>query len=201
MTTWSCKPAAALGIVFMLSACEGIDSDDGLLAGLTPPKDAALPTVPLTQASMMRGNVTLVPPRGYCIDADSLTQSFALMARCDALGAATGGAGAPAGILTVSLSRSAKDAILPTAQDIATATGLTNPQDVQQADASVVFKTTGTAPSPDLSPQHWRSVAQVDRYTMGAALFGPKGRRAVSGEGVGVLQDLIKRTTEKTNAS
>lgn len=201
MTTWSCKPAAALGIVFMLSACEGIDSGDGLLAGITPPKDAALPTVPLTQASMMRGNVTLVPPNGYCIDADSLTQSFALMARCDALGVATGGAGAPTGILTVSLSRSTKDAPLPTAQDIATATGLTDPQNVQRADANVVFKTSGTPPAPNLSPQHWRSVALVHHYTMGAALFGPTGQRAVSSEGASVLQDLIKRTTDKTNAS
>jgi hypothetical protein len=185
----------------MLSACEGMDTGTGLLASLASPDDAALPAVPLTQASMMRGNVTLVPPSGYCIDADSLTQSFALMARCDALGAATGGFGAPAGILTVSLSRSVKNAPLPTAQEIATSTGLSDPQNVQQADASVVFKTSGTAPAPNLSSQHWRSVAQVDHYTMGAALFGQKGQRAVSNEGASVLQDLIKRTTDTTNAS
>ncbi|WP_299027061.1 hypothetical protein [uncultured Sulfitobacter sp.] len=198
MNTWTSKPLAALGIIVMLGACEGVDAGKGLLANLTPPEDAALPAVPLTQALMMRGNVTLVPPNGYCIDPESLTQSFAMMARCDALGAATGGIGAPVGVLTVSLARNAKDATLPSAAEVASAAGLGTPEDIRPADGSIVFKTSGATPGPDLAPKHWRSVAQIDRYTMGAALFGPEGRRAVSLEGAGVLEQLIKRTTDKT---
>jgi len=199
MTIWICKPLAALAALVLLGACEN-GGPATVLAGLAPPQDAALPAVPLTQALMMRGKVTLVPPDGYCIDPETLSERFALMARCDNMGAATGGEGAPAGLLTVSLVRSGRDAALPSAQDVATTAGLTPPQAAVRTDTSVVFKTTGTPPSPDLAAQHWRAVAKVDRFTMGAALFGPEGRRAVSAEGAQVLGQMIKRTTDKTNA-
>ncbi|WP_298859250.1 hypothetical protein [uncultured Sulfitobacter sp.] len=200
MTIWISKPLIALGFISTLGACEAMDKGNTLLAGLAPPEDAALPAVPLTQALMMRGNVTLVPPSGYCIDPESLSQSFALMARCDNLGAATGGEGAPTGVLTVSLTRNVLNPILPTAQEVATAAGVGAPEDARSNDDSIVFRTKGIAPSPDLSPTHWRSIAKVGKYTMGAALFGPAGRRAVSSEGAAVLEEMIKRTTNKTNA-
>lgn len=200
MITWISKPLAALTLLSAVSACEGTDASNALLAGFSPPSDAALPAPPLLQALMMRGKVTLVPPQGFCIDPDSLTQSFALMARCDTLGADTGTGGAPIGVLTVSFARSAAGATLPTAQEIATAAKLGVPSAVTPADASVVFRTSGAAPSRDLSAQHWRSVAQVGDFTMGAALFGPDGQRAVSEEGAGMLREMIRRTTQKTQA-
>jgi len=201
MTTWTSKPIAALGIVVMLGACDAVDQSGGLLAGLAPPGDAALPPVPLTQAMMMQGKVALVPPGGYCIDPESLTQNFALMARCDALGAPEGGYGAPIGVLTVSFARDrdAKSPV-PSAQEIADATGLGSPLSTRSHTGSVIFQTTGPPPVADLSPLHWRSVSRVGGYTMGAALFGPADRRAVSEEGAEFLTEMIRRTTEKTNA-
>jgi hypothetical protein len=199
MTIWTSKPLVALGFASTLGACDAVDQGNTLLAGLAPPEDAALPAVPLTQALMMRGKVTLVPPTGYCIDPESLSQSFALMARCDNLGAATGGEGAPAGVLTVSLTGNGLSTTTPTAQDVATAAGVSAPEDARLTDASVVFRTKGTAPSPDLSPTHWRSVSKIGRFTMGASLFGPEGRRAITSEGASVLEEMIKRTTDKTN--
>ena len=201
MNTWSSKHLRALSIILLLGACDVIDSENGLLANLTPPEDVALPPVPLTQAMMMHGKVTLLPPRGYCIDPNSLTQSFALMARCDKLGAGHQGSGVPVGVLSVSLARSAKDTAIPTAQEIATAAGLTEPKNVRQGNNTAVFKTTGNAPLTDLSSAHWRSITQLNGFTISAALYGPKGRRAVSPEGVSILTDMIKRTTSKTNAS
>lgn len=201
MITWSSKPIAALSTIALLSACDVADTGASLLESITPPQDATLPAVPLTQAKMMRGNVTLVPPIGYCIDAESLSQSFALMARCDTLGAATGGASAPLGVITVSLVRNAKNAALPTPQEITTATGLGAPEDTRQGESSVIFKTKGSTPSPDLSPIQWRSVSRVGDYTMGAALFGQEGRRAVSSEGADVLEEMIKRTSGKSSAT
>lgn len=195
MTTWICKPLAALGLLVLLSACDEASTSTGLLAGLTPPSDTALPAVPLTRALMMRGGVTLVPPRGYCIDPENLSQSFAIIARCDSLGAATDGAGAPVGFLTVSFTRNTSDSVLPTAQDVATASGLGTPSDTRSGASSVVFKTTGPAPADDLSPTHWRGISQIGGFTMGAALFGPEGLRAVSAEGADVLGELIRQTT------
>lgn len=197
MTTWTSKPFIALGFASFLGAC---DTGETLLAGLTPPADAALPAVPLTQATMMRGKVILVPPTGYCIDPETLSQSFALMARCDSLGAPTGGEGAPAGVLSVSFVRNNLTPTIPTAKDIAAAAGVGTPEEARETQTSVVFRTKGTAPSSDLSPIHWRSVSKVGQFTMGASLFGPKGRRVVSDEGASVLEEMIKRTTKKTNA-
>lgn len=200
MTTWTSKLLIALGLASVLGGCEAMDTGTTLLAGLAPPEDAALPAVPLTQAMMMRGGVTLVPPAGYCIDPESLSQNFALMARCDNMGAATGGEGAPAGVLTVSLTRDLLNPVLPTAQEVATAAGVGAPEDARESDTSIVFRAKGVAPSPDLSPTHWRSIAKVGKFTMGAALFGPEGRRAVSAEGASLLEEMISRTTNKTTA-
>lgn len=149
---------------------------------------------------MMRGKVTLVPPSGYCIDPESLNQSFALMARCDALGAATGGSGAPVGVMTVSFARSAPNTAVPTAQEFAAAAGLGSPETTRTHAAGVIFKTSGPPPADDLSPHHWRAVSRIGDFTMGAALFGPEDRRAVSEEGAEVLHEMIQRTTNKTNA-
>lgn len=200
MTIWTSKPFCVLGVLAFLGACDEALDPSTLLAGLTPPEDAALPAVPLTQALMMRGKVTLVPPAGYCIDPDSLSQSFALMGRCDAMGAATGGPGAPAGLLTVSVARSAAKATLPSAQEIADAANLGPPRDLRESDGKIIFKTTGTAPGTGLAPEHWRAVAKLDRFTIGAALYGPEGRRAVSGEGASLLEEMLKKTSDKTTA-
>lgn len=201
MTTWSSKRAlAALALLAALGACEG-GGTNTLLAGLSPPQDTALPAVPLTKALMMRGNVTLLPPRGYCIDPGTLSQSFALMARCDTLGAPTSGQGAPAGVMTVSFVRAGGDTSLPSALEVTSAAGLSAPSEERTSAASRVFKTTGSPPSSDLSPQHWRAIAQIGAFTMGAALFGPEGRRAVSAEGAEVLEEMIARTTQQTRAN
>jgi hypothetical protein len=200
MTTWTFKHLVALGLLAVLGACDTMTGGEGLLANLTPPEDAALPAVPLTQAMMMRGSLTLVPPNGYCIDAESLTQSFALMARCEALGATTQNADAPVGVMTVSLARSVLAPALPSAQELVTAANLGTPTDARQSEQSVVFQTTGTPPSSDLSDTHWRSVSKIGRITMGAALFGPTGQRAVSAAGADLLEEMISRTTAQTNA-
>ncbi len=200
MTIWTCKPLAALSLLGVLGACDATTGGEGLLAALTPPEDAALPAVPLTQATMMRGGLTLLPPSGYCIDPDSLTQSFALMARCDALGASTQSADAPVGVMTVSLARSGLAPALPSAQELAAASNLGAPTDARQSEQSVVFQTTGSPPSSDLSSTHWRSISKVGRITMGAALFGPEGQRAVSSAGAELLEEMISRTTAQTSA-
>ena len=192
MTTWSFKRCVAIIALVTLAAC---DEGGDVLAGLNPPTGTK---APLTQALMMRGAVTLVPPQGFCIDPKTLNQSFALMARCDVMGADTGSAGAPLGLVTISFARVAPDTTLPSATDITAAAGLGAPQSLRRRDDQVIFRTNGPPPSTDLDTHHWRAVARVGAFLMGAALFGPEGRRAVSSEGAEVLEDLIRRTTAKT---
>lgn len=196
MNIWTSRPLAALGLLVLLAACEETSNGDRSTS-IAPQGNAAGAPVPLTRADMMRGGVTLVPPEGFCIDPESLTQSFALMARCDALGAPTGGAGAPLGVLTVSFTRSPVDEALPDAADIATAANVAPPRDVKTTETSVIFQTEGDAPSEGLAASHWRAVAKFDRFIMGAALFGPENRRAVSSEGAEVLRQMITRSAAK----
>ena len=187
MTTWSFKRGVAVLALLALSACEeGSDP----FAGLSKAQ--------LTQARMMQGAVTLVPPQGFCIDPKTLNQSFALMARCDVMGADTGSAGAPLGVMTVSFTKAASGAALPSATDITAAGSFGEPESLRRRDDRVIFRTTGVPPSSDLDSRHWRAVARVGTYLMGAALFGPEGQRAVTGEGAEVLEDLIRRTAAKT---
>lgn len=188
MTTWSFKRCIAITALVALAACD----ESGGLSASTKAK------APLTQALMMRGAVTLVPPQGFCIDPKTLNQSFALLARCDVMGADTGSAGAPLGVVTISFTRISPDTSLPSATDITTAAGLGAPQSLRRREDQVIFRTTGTPPSADLDTHHWRAVARVGAFLMGATLFGPEGRRAVSVEGVDVLEDLIRRTKAKT---
>lgn len=198
MIIWICRGAAALSLVGLLGACDALDPDGTLSEALASPADAA---APLKQARMMQGKVTLVPPGGYCIDPDSLSQSFALMARCDALGAAAGGSGAPIGVMTVSFARTVNNAPAPTAQEFAAAAGLDAPASTHTSASGVIFKTRSAPPADDLSPDHWRGVSKIGDFTMSAALFGPEGRRAVSDEGADFLGEMMQRTIDKTNAS
>lgn len=200
MITWICRGAAALSLLGVLGACDALDPDSTLSEALASPADAAATAVPLKQALMMRGKVTLVPPGGFCIDPDSLSESFALMARCDALGAAAGGSGAPIGVMTVSFSRTINTIPLPTAQEFTAAAGLDAPADTRTSASGMIFKTRSAPPADDLSPEHWRGVSKIGDFTMSAALFGPEGRRAVSDEGADLLGEMMQRTIDKTNA-
>ncbi|QUJ76370.1 hypothetical protein KDD17_15990 [Sulfitobacter albidus] len=121
MTTWISR-VAALVLCGALAGCDALPDASGVLSGI-----AGDQAPPLTQAKMMRGAVTLVPPTGFCIDPKTLNESFALMARCDTLGATTGSRGAPLGLMSVSFTRTGADAPLPTPQDIASATGTSAP--------------------------------------------------------------------------
>ncbi|MEQ6249696.1 hypothetical protein ABMC89_12455 [Sulfitobacter sp. HNIBRBA3233] len=198
MTTWISRVGAALLCCAGLAACEGVDGSGGFLDALATSGATKPARPPLTQAVMMRGGVTLVPPAGFCIDPYSLRQDFALMARCDTLGANTGGRGAPLGLMTASFTRSAAGAALPSASDYAKAAGLAAPERQRDAADHTVFATRGTPPTPELSDLHWRAVARLGTYTMGVALFGAEGKRALSIEGAGLVEDLIARTRSKT---
>lgn len=198
MTIWTSKGAAALLGSLVLAGCDAAPTGQGLLAGLLSPGSDTVDRPPLTQALMMQGAITLVPPTGFCIDPNSLNQSFALLARCDTLGAATGDRGAPLGIMTVSLTPRGTETPLPTAADVATASDTSDPDHIRDRQDHIIFATEGQPPLPQMDERHWRAIAKVGGYTMGVALFGPKEKRAVSVEGAGLLEELIQRTQAKS---
>ncbi len=181
MTTWSSRAAATALALLGLAGCE---------EGFGTTSNAAL-----SQAKMAFGAVTLVPPRGFCIDRNSLKQQFALIARCDALGAPSAAADAPIGVITVSFSAAQAEGSLPTPEDTAAALDLSNISARRETDNAILFRAQGAAPVEGLSPRHWRATTRVGGHIMGVALYGPSDGRAVSGEGRAILTELIDGTS------
>ncbi len=195
MSTWSCKAAIAGAGLTLLGACEGgpgIDLLDGLsTGGGTDKKDLAL-----SQSLMANGALTLVPPQGFCIDRRSLQQRFALMARCDTLGAPSVARGAPLGFITVSVTPADAEATLPTAQQTADAAKLSRIEGESASAETLTYRAEGVPPVKDVAVVHWRGKARVAEQFIGVALYGPEGGRAVSAEGREIVLDLIRRTKE-----
>ncbi|HBR39190.1 MAG TPA: hypothetical protein DD939_18060, partial [Sulfitobacter pontiacus] len=149
---------------------------------------------PLSRAKMA-GGVELVAPDGFCIDQTSLEARFAVIARCDGLGAPASAGAAPRGLITVSLTQS-KPGSLPSAQQIAAETSLQNVSDVEKGDQSVTFRAQGRIPVGGLSPNQWRGVARMGTQTAGIAVYGPERGEIVSASGRRVLTQLITRSID-----
>ena len=202
MTTWTSKAPLALAALIALGACEDGQGAAGLLANLQAPSDAAAAApVALAQTQMASGAFTLVPPQGFCIDKSALSQRFALMARCDALGAPSKSAGAPVGIITVSVTNAGRVEILPTAQETADAAKLARVDAVKSENDSITFRAEGTPPAAGLDVKHWRGTLRIGGQIVGLALYGPKGGRAETSEGREMLNELIRRSRKASATS
>lgn len=190
MITWSSKPLGAVVALTFLAACEEGQGGSFLqdLSSLTPPH------VPLSQADMAFGAVTLKAPDGFCIDKGSLKQQFALMARCDKFGVPSAAGTAPVGVITVSFIDMAETPSVPSPSDTAAALKLREVSDTQETDTSVIFRADGPVSIPGMSPQHWRGTAQVGSQLMSLALFGPEGGSAIQDEGRSILSEVISNT-------
>lgn len=193
MTTWTCKGPLAALFLTSLAACE-TGQGAAFLGGTGASKTGSTAIV---EAAMLGKSITLVAPRGYCIDPRSLTPRFALLARCDVLGQSNSTGGAPLGIITASFSNATPQTPLPTAAQTAKALGLSDVHRTTKHDKSVVFRAIGTAPSDNLAPQHWRATALIGPHMLGLAVYGPKNGAAVTAEGGAILTSLIARTRDK----
>lgn len=181
MITWTFRAGVAALCLLGLTGCE--PGQGGFLG--------AAPNMALSEARMADGTVTLVPPRGFCIDRKSLGQRFALLARCDKLGAPSAAADAPLGIITVSISEAAAEQGLPSAPQTAAAFGLSNLSALSETTSRVIFRAVGEAPVDGMAPLHWRGTARLGDKIMGLALYGPENGRVLTGEGRRILDELI----------
>ena len=191
MITWTSKrPLAALAML-TLSACEG---GQGFSFG----GSTGAPDKPLRQTALAGGAVQVVPPQGYCIDPKSLKRRFALMARCDALGLPDVVTAAPRGILTLALIEAEAEAPLPTPQQVAEATGLSQLQEAGSIKGATIFVAQGPVPAEGISPRHWRGMARIGGHVASVTLYGAPQSRAISEEGRALVADLIRQSRSKS---
>ena len=194
MNTGICKKTAlGLTALMVLSACS-----EGSVFGLlkeTKTAPAAQPVFPLLKAQMVESGVTLVPPAGYCIDATSLTQSFALMARCDLMGTADAGLDAPIGLITASIAKNRGKTL--NAADVAQASNANVIETLDTDGLNIVRAETDTPPM-GLAKTHYRATTQIGGFDLSLALFSPIESAAQGIQGALMLQNLVRASRGMT---
>ncbi len=187
MITWTFKGLSIALALLTLSACEG-GQGSALFDAFPVPMAKAKP---LSQTKLGGGAFTLVAPPGFCIDGKSVQRQFAVMARCDVLGAPQAAGHAPLAVITVSVLPSGADKGMPSVSEFAAASGLSKVSDRRIADDQITFRAVGMAPVAGLSKTHWRGARRISDQLVGVALFGPEDGAALSGEGRRIISAVM----------
>lgn len=190
MTTWISRAA---GLALLTAALAGCDAKPmAFMANM--PSFGKKAKAPLTTAPLARGAVMLVAPDGYCIDPAALTSNFAMLARCDALGAENSATTMPFALIAVSVAPMAADAKLPTAVELAAGKGLEQPSKPIEEDGYVIFPANGAPAATGLAGSHWRGATIVNGHMVGVALFRGADSPRISSEGAAIIESMIKKT-------
>lgn len=183
MNTWISK--ALLIASCWVAGCDG--------AGLVPESGSdGLQTVPLSGGAVM-----LSAPNGFCVDRFSLGASFAVMARCDTLGA-SGAADAPLAVITATTVAAAQDN--PFAADTF-GFGEERVLNRQERGAIALVQVKGTPPDPNLDDTYWRSAGQVGDQILGLAIYSPRGADDLGVKAPALLAQTMRRTLAQSRPS
>jgi hypothetical protein len=197
MNTGTCnKTVLGLATFLTLSACSE-ETSFSLLEKAKVVTPEATPMVPLLKAQMGTGAVTLVPPSGYCIEPSSLTQNFAVMARCDLLDAENSALDAPIGLLTASVAKSKANGV--SLDDIMNASDTSKIETMTEGGPEVVRATTENPPL-GLPKTHLRTATKIEGHDLSLALFSPIESDAQGARGASMLQNMIQTLHDATIA-
>ncbi|MFK7876423.1 MAG: hypothetical protein AB8B71_11690 [Paracoccaceae bacterium] len=195
MNIWTFKRSAfAVSLILGLAACEGDGTDflEALRAKPGATETSARPNVALVSATMAQGAIKLTPPDGYCIDRRDLSQSFAVMARCDRLGAKNAAQDAPLGLILAEFVAAPSDVNVENAlQKILPA----DARILEQSNATdlALAQVRGGAPSGS-DPVHWRGLTQIGGNLMSFQIFAPQDGELTQGAGQQLARQLVTRT-------
>ncbi|MEP2891756.1 hypothetical protein [Tateyamaria sp.] len=185
MTTWSFKSITAGAVCLALAGCATVPTEE------PPATDGAL-----SSAVLARGTVALAPPEGYCIDQESLSDTFALMARCGSLGGTTQ-FGAPVAVITAAV---ASQTVAASIFGRAFATDSETILSRRQAESITLTHVKGTPPSPGMRDVYWRGISQIDGQLLGLTIYEAKGGASLGEQAPDLLRQTLRRTKEKTAA-
>ena len=150
------------------------------------PEDASGPPAVAVKTAKLSQGVSVAAPDGFCLDAESLSSTFALFARCDTLGVRARNEDAPLAVITVTTPREVGDALPSPEALVSEGEALlrtyteTNLQLVQVA---------GTAPAQGLSGRHWRGAGLVGRNLIGVAIYPAANGPGLDEEGARLLRE------------
>jgi hypothetical protein len=193
MSIWTFSRAVLLVTCTLMTGCTQIKNAE-FLSSATPKPSNALAVV-----EMADGVVALTPPPNYCIDKGSLKARFALMARCDTLGAETN-PNAPLAIITATLAPLGDRSNVPNAADLAAALEPNTNLQTSDKNGLALVQTQGATGLDGISERHWRGLFVVNGILVGLALYAPEGGPATGDYGASILTALAKRTKAETEA-
>lgn len=180
-----------------LSACVDGEGMSFAQKGDTEGEPSAVVVPKTTQTTLARGAVTLKAPKGFCIDATSVSNglhgSSALLAKCSSLDGK--GAGPGAAVMSVQISpRRTGDAAAPTGQDLVTAALPRRALQTKQKGtlALVQLETGGDEVFSLADPIHWRGATELDTRLVLLALFAPAGSELTSDKGAELLTSFAR---------
>ncbi|MEL7091233.1 MAG: hypothetical protein AAFN94_05820 [Pseudomonadota bacterium] len=144
----------------------------------------------LQSAPLSDGAVMLAAPNGFCVDPRSIERRFALMARCDTLGAA-GAGGAPLALITATTVAVAEDATL---DEVELSSDEERVVRRETRDALTLVQVQGTPPDPSFDDTFWRGRGVVGDQVLGLAIYTPKGADEIGTQGASLLVQTMRRT-------
>jgi len=187
MSTWTFKVFAGGLLAALIGGCVPLPD------GSSSSSNALAP--PLTTAKLGRG-LSVATPRGYCLDPSSISRNFALIARCDRLGAEGESRGTPLAVITVTAPSGAANDGLPTARALVGDTEAL--LDSYRQERLQLVKVAGTAPAEGLSGRYWRGAGLIDGKLLGLAIYPTANGPDLDEDAVVLLRETFQRSSDET---
>jgi hypothetical protein len=160
-----------------------------------------------SQASFAKGNVTLVAPRGYCIDSTTLRQEadggFALLPRCSFLQGSSWFGRNKAAVITATIGTT-NAATAPSTADLArTAEGAKLLYYDDKGLLPLVrlqWQGHSVTGSSGASADHWRGAFVLNDHLVVLALYAPEGSELLGRPGADLLTEMTRRSLYASRA-
>ncbi|MCL6284846.1 hypothetical protein M3P21_15035 [Ruegeria sp. 2012CJ41-6] len=185
MNTWTSKVRIAALALALLAGCDELAA---------PQQNQALPR----SVVLAGGDIVLRAPRGYCVEQRSIgngnSNSFALLARCEALGTGAGKNAQGLALITVTTQARA-DAVQPDAQAITRSAAPAKPSATRNYGGMPVIRFDETSHRVrGASKQVWRSGFAANGHVVALALYAEEGSPMLGDRGARLLSELARRT-------
>ena len=201
MSTWTSKGLCAAllaGATFALAGCE-----EGAGLPFVPPGGGSGltlgPAAPPSTLTLAGGEVTLAAPSGYCFDKRSVKRTarggFAVLARCDTLGAKGSFAGYDLALITVAVMPRAAEAKALTPEAVARTAGPVKVLDRRSVGrVALVRLADGPHEMEGVARVHWRAAFSASGHLVGLGLYAPEGSSVLESQGRLLLEEMAEKT-------
>lgn len=198
MNIWTSKAGYAALTAILIAGCATDGASPALAFGDAGVGGFLAPRAPQEQAEMLGGAITLIPPDGFCVDARSRRSDFAMMARCDVLGAElTSQIAVPLAIMTASVAPISSDTEF---QAVVLQDRTQRVLDRYDVDGMYLTRFSDTPPDETLSRDFWRGVTRIGDTMVSIGLYSSVNAPALGPYGRVMLEESLTFTRQASLA-